>query len=170
MEQEHFTAFLKDRGFNLNASCISVLHKSFDGTPSDATGAKAASAFLDGLYQATGIAVTDFHMQTVTVESTLHTYVTAVINYTGAWDAACAKMKAPINGFLATLGMARLRQLDDIVYIPEKKCFGMSCKSYDGMLGGTTKSVIPVDPNAHLEDAVLDIFREALPKWLQPNG
>lgn len=61
MEQEHFTAFLKDRGFNLNPSFISVLYKSFDG-----------------------------------------------------------------------------------------------------MLGGTTKSTIPVDPNAHLEDAVFGHFPRGL--------
>lgn len=170
MEREHLTAFLKDRGFNLNANCISVLYKSFDGTPSDATGAKAASAFLDGLHQVSGIAVTDFHMQTVTVESTLHTYVTAVVNYTEAWDAACSKVKASVNSFLLTLGMASLRQLEDIVYMQEKKCFGMAYKSYSSMLGETTKSITPVNSDAHLEDVVLDIFREALPKCLQPNG
>ena len=136
MEQEHLTSFLKDRGFNLNESCISVLHKSFDGTPSDATGAKAASAFLDELYQETDIAVTDFHMQTVTVETTLHTYVTAVIDYTGAWNAACSKVNTHVNGFLQTLSMARLRQLKAIVYMPEKKCFGLVCESYNHMLGG----------------------------------
>lgn len=170
MEQEHLTAFLKDRGFNCNPSCIFVLHKSFDGTPSDATGAKAASAFLDDLYQVIGIAVTDFHMQTVTVESTLHTYVTAVINYTGAWDAACSKVNTAVNNCLLTLSSTSIRQLEAIVYMQEKKCFGMSYKSYSSMFGGTTKSIIPVNPDAHLEDVVLDIFREALPKWLQPNG
>lgn len=170
MEQEHLTAFLKDRGIHLNPSFVSVLYKSFDGTPSDATGSKAASAFLDGLYQTTGIDVTDFHMQTVTVETTLHTYVTAVIDYTGAWNAACSKVNTHVNGFLQTLSMARLRQLKAIVYMPEKKCFGLVCESYNHMLGGTTKSTIPVDPNVHLEDSVLDIFRASLPKCLQPNG
>lgn len=169
MEKEHLAAFLKDRGFNFNKNCISVLHKSFDGTPSDATGAKAASSFLDGLYQTSGIDVTDFHMQTVTVESTLHTYVTAVINYTEAWDAACAKLRTAVNSYLLTLSSGYLRSLEAIVYIPEKKCFGMSWKSHSSILGETTKSVTP-NPDAHLEDVVLDIFRATLPKCLQPDG
>lgn len=168
MEKGHLIAFLKDRGFILNKSHIFALYKSFDGTPSDATGAKAASAFLDGLCQASGITVADFHMQTVTVKSTFHTYVTAVVDYTEALEEACAKVNKAVNSYLMSLSPGYLRSLEAIVYIPEKKCFGMSSRCYSSILGETTKSITP-NPDAHLEDVVLDIFREALPKCLQPN-